>query len=142
MALVGGLIYVPGGLLLDRDVTGVFEVYDLSDAIRSRFMAVDARLLEHYPKRPDYRDDWQTEHWKEAPMAAAFEKYLSFALSGYDVRSQEGLSDHFAAVRAALQRAGTYFAYFKYDHGDNPGNIDLFIVDLEEDLVYIINHNT
>ena len=118
------------------------EIYKLPDSIRKRFEAADADLLEHFPKRPSYRDDWETETWREAPFDRAFNDYLSFALSSYDADNANGLSGHFEDIRSALQSKRTFYSFFKYDHGDHPGNIDMFIIDLERDRVYEINHNT
>jgi len=117
------------------------SIYELPANIRSRFESADERLLTEFPKRPSYRDRWNSQHWREAPFDTKFEKYLDFALSRYD-EDRTGLSSQFQAIREALSRKRTYYAFFTYDHGDHPGNIDLFIVDLEGGRLYSINHNT
>ena len=118
------------------------EVYELPDSIRKRFESADFDFLNRFPKRPSYRDDWETQTWREAPFDSSFDAYLSFALSSYDAGNASGLSGHFADIRSALMSERTFYSFFKYDHGDHPGNIDMFIVDLEQGRVYEINHNT
>jgi len=49
-----------------------------------------------------------------------------------------GLSGYFDDIRSALQSKRTFYSFFKYDHGDHPGNIDMFIIDLERGRVYEI----
>ena len=118
------------------------SVYELPDSIRRRFDGADERLLLEFPKRPQYRSHWRTEHWRAAPFDPAFQKYLDFALSSYDARQATGLAAQFEAIREAVSRKRTYYGFFTYDHGERPGDIDLFIVDLERGQLYMINHNT
>jgi hypothetical protein len=114
-------------------------VYPLPAAIRRRFEKPDQKFLETFPKLPSYRSHWDTEHWRRGPVDPRFKAYLDFALTP---SFEPFAPDQFSAIRAALQRPTTYYSFFKYDHGDSPGNIDLFIVDLENARVYIINFNT
>jgi hypothetical protein len=118
------------------------SVYELPAIIRSRFESTDKRLLSEFPKRPSYRNHWDVQHWREAPFDPKFVKYLDFALSSYDSARAPGLLSHFQAIREALSHKRTYYAFFSYDHGNDPGNIDLFVVDLEGGRLYTINHNT
>ncbi|WP_339135907.1 MAG: hypothetical protein WGN25_19200 [Candidatus Electrothrix sp. GW3-4] len=119
-----------------------FVVYPLPAAICNRFLSADRRLLAEFPKCPDYRKHWTTHPWHEAPADANFSKYLDFALSRYDAESAADLTIYFRAIRKALARKQTYYAFFVYDHEEYPGNIDLFIVDILGNRLYLINHNT
>ena len=116
------------------------SVYDLPDSIRRRFKSVDERLLTEYPKHPRARDHWQFEHWREAPFDGKFQEYLDFALTKFS--SSPELSTHFESIRKGLDRKGTYYAFFYYMIGNSVGDIDFFIVDLDESRLYAINHNT
>jgi hypothetical protein len=118
------------------------SVYELPPPIRARFASADARLLSDFPKRPSYRDHWSFERWRRSPFDDKFQKYLDFALSSYDADRASGLSEQFDYIRKALSGDRAYYAFFYYSHGDYPGNIDLFIVDLEGNRLYSINHNT
>lgn len=118
------------------------SVYELPAKVRARFQSADKRLLSEFPKRPDYRDHWTPRPWREAPFDPSLKKYLDFALGEYDSERASGLSSQFQAIREALSRKGVYYAFFAYDHGNYPGNIDLFIVDLKGGRLYSINHNT
>ena len=119
------------------------RTYRLSDSVRKRFESPDKSLLTQFPKRPSYRDDWDTEHWREAPFEPEHEDYLSFALGYYGGENISVLSQHMNdEIRSALKRKGTFYSFFKKDHGNHPGNIDMFIVDLAGGRIYEINNNT
>lgn len=118
-------------------------VYELPDAIRERFESVDTELLQEYPRHSGSRGSWDIEPWREAPFDPKFEAYLDFALSPYDRDEAPELAKYFTAIRSALASGKTYYAFLKYDHGsDLPGNIDMYIIDLESGRLYEINHNT
>ncbi|MCW1884072.1 hypothetical protein OKA04_04980 [Luteolibacter flavescens] len=119
-----------------------FAVYPLSESIRQRFVSADLRLTGRYPERPADRDRWKTHLWTEAPFDPALDQYLEFALSSLDAGNEPRLEPHFSNLRAALGKKRTWYSYFHHDHGDSPGNIDFFAVDLDEGRVYLINHNT
>jgi hypothetical protein len=118
------------------------SVYELPPSIRARFESRDDRLLNQFPKKASYRDRWATVSWREAPMEDRFIQYLDFALSSLDSREAPELLNHFESIRRAMSQPNTFYAFFYYDHGDYPGNIDLLIVDLKEGRLYLINHNT
>lgn len=118
------------------------SVYELPASVRTRFESADDKLLNQFPKKPGYRDRWATVSWREAPMENRFSQYLDFALSGLDSRSNPELLNHFESIRRAMSQPDTYYAFFHYDHGGYPANIDLLIVDLKEGRLYLINHNT
>lgn len=118
------------------------SVYELPATIRARFESADERLISEFPRHPSYRDHWSFERWRRSPFDEKFNKYLEFALSSYDSDQADGLSEHFRLIRKALTGDGAYYAFFYSSHGDYPGNIDLFIVDLEGNRLYSINHNT
>jgi len=129
----------------DRSFNGdgySFAVYELPTNIRKRFESADDRLLMEYPKHPNYRDHWQFERWREAPFDEKFKEYLDFALSRYDSGHASELTKHFGAIRSALQRKGTFYAFFYNRPSGYLGDVDFFIVDLSEGRLYSINHNT
>lgn len=121
----------------DRSFNGdgySISIHELPAGIRSRFENPDSRLLNEFPKRPHYRDHWSVETWKETPFDGSRKKYLDFAMAGAGA--------HAAVIRDALARKGAFYAFFHYDHGGTPGNIDFFVVDLAEGRLYSINVNT
>ena len=115
------------------------SIYTLPASVRKRFETADPEFLGKFPRRPAYRSAWFAEPWRQSPIDKRFERYLSFALSTYGTSE---LSVPFAAIREALAEPGTFYSFFAYDHGDYPGNVDFFIVDLKRNRLYIINHNT
>ena len=115
-----------------------FMVYRLPAAIKTRFEAADDKLLTKHPSKCSYRSEWRVQNWKAGPLRAEDQKYLDFALLGGD----ESLAVHAGAIRKALAGEGAYYAYLHYDHGGFPGNVDFFVVDLENDYLYVINFNT
>lgn len=129
----------------DRSFNGdgySFSVYDLPATVRTRFESVDDRLLTAFPKRSSYRKDWKVECWREAPFDEKFKGQLEFALSSYDSDKASGLSEHFVAIRKALGRKGTYYAFLYHSPTGYIANVDLFVVDLIDGRLYRINHNT
>lgn len=119
-----------------------FTAYELPESIRQRFESADQKLLTEFPKLPSYRKGWSLQYWKEAPLSPAFSQYLDFALSHYDENYDPGLSPYFKAIREALSHKSTYYSFLSNGHGERPNDIDLFIVDLENGRLYMINHNT
>ena len=109
-------------------------IFELPVSIRQRFENSDSRLISDFPKRPYYRDDWSTVSWREAPLSKEHKMYFDFAL--------HASSSHAEELRESLSRAGTFYSFFHYDHGDHPSNVDFFIVDLEAGRIYEINVNT
>ena len=109
-------------------------VYELNDEVKQRFLTPSTEFLAKYPLKPSYRSKWQTKKWRRAPYEESEEKYISFGLLAANSQKQ--------ALKEALKRSSTYYAYFHYDHGDNPGNIDLYVIDLLENKIYSINLNT
>ncbi len=118
------------------------SVHELPAAIRTRFEAADERLLTDFPKHPGYRNHWSFERWRRTPFDEKFSKYVDFALRSFDTDRARGLSEQFESIRKALSSDGAYYAFFYYSHGDHIGDIDLFIVDLAGNRLYLINHNT
>lgn len=119
------------------------SIYELPPAVRARFETADAKLLLQFPKRPSVRSHWQEEHWRSSPFDEKFSRYLDFALTSYDVGREPGLAEQFAKIREILSRNGdAYYAFFYFSHGDRPGDIDFFLIDLRGNRVYLINHNT
>ncbi|MBK1790055.1 hypothetical protein [Persicirhabdus sediminis] len=109
-------------------------IFELPAPIRQRFGSPDTRLKSDFPKRPHYRDGWSEVSWTEAPLREEHKKYFAFALYASSTHTQDLLE--------ALSRAGTFYSFFHYDHGDHPGNVDFFVVDLEAGRIYEINVNT
>ena len=129
----------------DRSFNGdgySFSVYELPAKVRKRFESADHRLLTEYPKHPSYRNHWQFEHWREAPSDEKLKEYLDFALSNHDAGNAPELTKYFETIRSALQREGTFYAFFYNRPSGYVGDIDFFIVDLGEGRFYFINHNT
>jgi hypothetical protein len=118
------------------------SVYEMPATIRKRFEAADERLLTDFPKHPSYRDHWSFERWRQSPFDEKFTEYLDFALSSYDAGNAPKLTDHFDAIRAALKRQGTFYAFFYNRPSGHVGDVDFFVVDLVGGRLYSINHNT
>jgi hypothetical protein len=114
-------------------------VHELPPEIRSRFEASDERLLSQFPMRPDYRHKWETQHWQAGPITSDFKNHIDFALMGS--KGDPGLPGAFHAVREALAREQTFYAFFFKTPGGLLQNIDLFVVDLKGGRLYVINQN-
>ncbi|MBK1881114.1 hypothetical protein JIN85_01740 [Luteolibacter pohnpeiensis] len=89
-----------------------FAVYELPATIRTRFENADLRLLSEFPKRPNYRNRWEFEHWRQTPSAPEFKEYLKFARAPHEIDNVEQLKEHFEAMETALKQKGSYYAFF------------------------------
>jgi hypothetical protein len=119
-----------------------FSAHELPASIRTRFESPDDKLLSEFPKRPSERSHWSEEHWRSGPFDERFNAYLNFALTSYDAQREPALTEQFVKIRELISRKGAYYAFFYNSHGDRPGNIDFFLVDLTGNRLYVINHNT
>ena len=117
-------------------------VYDLPATVRARFESADQRLLTKYPKSSNIGDRWQTEHWRKTPFQGEFKDGLELVLSSYDAKQAPELDSHLKAMRQALDNGSSYYAFFYYRAIDRISDIDFFLVDLANDRLYIVNHNT
>ena len=118
------------------------SVFEMPARIRNRFESADDRLLSEFPKHPEYRDHWSFERWRGSPFDEKFTQYLDFALSSYDSENEPDLEAHFAAIRRALNGGKAYYSFSFHGTGWLPSDIDFFVVDLERNRLYLINHNT
>lgn len=117
-------------------------VYDLPATIRARFESADQRLITKYPKSSNIGDRWQTEHWQKTPFQGDFQDGLQLVLSSYDAKEAPELASHLEAIQRALDSEGSYCAFFYYRAIDRISDIDFFLVDLVNNRLYIVNHNT
>jgi hypothetical protein len=118
------------------------EVYPLPRSLRTFFVQRDRNHLSNFPKLPDYRDGWTSQSWREGPLEKGFRRHLEFAVSSVDSAKVSGLEAQFTAIRTCLSRPNAFYACFVNDRGDHIGDIDFFVVDLEQERIYLINHNT
>ena len=117
-------------------------VYDLPATIRARFDSADQQLLTQYPKSSDIGDRWQTEHWQKTPFQGDFQDGLQLVLSNYDAKEAPELASHLEAIQRTLDSEGSYYAFFYYRAIDRISDVDFFLVDLANNRLYIVNHNT
>lgn len=117
-------------------------VYDLPATVRARFESADQRLLTKYPKSSHIVGRWRTEHWRKTPFEGDFEDGLQLVLSSYDAKEAPEISSHLEAIRQTLDAEGSYYALFYYRAIDRISDIEFFLVDLVNNRLYIVNHNT
>lgn len=118
------------------------SVYKLPPEIRARFEKADDRLLKEFPKLPPVREGWTTQNWRQGPPDSQFQPHIEFALDSTNGERAPELKLQEEAIRKALASSRTYYSSFYLDQENRPKNIDLFIVDLEGDQLYVINRNT
>jgi len=104
-----------------------------------------AGKLSEYPKKPDYREEWQATHWRRTPARATERVYIDFAAASYDPDNLQ-LEHYLREFSTELATRGSYYAYFYLLHKSskdiNIGNIDFFLYCPRKSLLFIINHNT
>lgn len=52
------------------------------------------------------------------------------------------VGSHLEAIQRALASEGAYYAFFYYRAVDHISDIDFFLVDLVNNRLYLVNHNT
>lgn len=107
------------------------------------FSAPPPDFFAHYPKETASWINNQIVHWRSGPPKDDEKKFLDFAFieGGYNEMAQ--LNKTFEAARRALTKPTTRYAYiYRYPGQKNPNDIDLFVIDPEEGLFYLINLNT
>ena len=70
------------------------------------------------------------------------ESPLSVIRQALGQENNQALMSAFADIRAALAGGSAYYSFLHNDHGDYPGDIDFFLVDLAKGKIYMINQNT
>ncbi len=130
----------------ERSFTGdgfSISVFELPDSIRERFENSDDELRTEYPKRPWYRSDWEEiGHWRNGPIAPSSRDYVDFALDGEEELTKK--------LRKSIGGERCFYAYIanvttwedEFGNYRRPSDIDFFVVDLDEGLVWFINSNT
>ncbi len=129
----------------DRSFNGdgySLSVYPLPSEIRNRFENPDSALKNEFPKKPNYRKDWDSQTWREAPYLIYQKRYFDFALQSHYSESNKEFEKYIEKARKAIESKNTFYSFFVQVHSYGVADIDLFIVDLEENLVYSINFNT
>ena len=96
-----------------------------------------------YPCRGD-REGWEAYGWRPAPVEAQLMPAVDFALGvGYATGAEAAVEDSLQAeVLEALSRKTTWYAVFQKQASWGVVNVDLYVVDLEGQRFYLINHNT
>ena len=114
------------------------RVYSLPQAVRDRFENFDRAAMANFPKRPDERSRWNVAAWHQTPALTVDIPYVEFALA---MENGQNAPQH-AAIRQVLGRKGSFIAYFYKQPGEHLANVDLFVVDLVEGRVFLVNLNT
>lgn len=94
--------------------------------------------MEEYPKKPGYRDKWGVSRWHRTPAPIEDIRYVNFALHWCD---SDEVTRFQQATRTCISKDGSYIAYFYKDIGERTECVDLFVVDLAGDRLYLINLN-
>ncbi len=115
-------------------------VYQLSDEVIAEFENPSTDFFNH-PTQPEYRREWEIQAWQRKPIAEDVTPIIDFALAA----APEELE---MKARASLDHPETYHAYLFFQ-STFPGhseprvlNVDFFILDIQEKLFYVVNHNT
>lgn len=117
-----------------------FSVIPLPATVK-KFINSNPNEFAQFPKRSFIRKNWSESHWKYTPVPNEVKKYSDFAFMNVGDQS-EMFEKYKQGATLALSKPGNYFSYLYFDHADNPGNIDFFEVDMENDLIYYLNINT
>jgi hypothetical protein len=119
----------------NRDFQGdgaTFDVYELPESIRERFESPDKEWMSDYPLQ---LEDYAMIPWQESPIEPRTQKYIEFAMGLHDPNSaKEG---YLSKAHQAIRRENAFYSIcFKTD-GENLRFVCVYIVDLEDSLIYI-----
>ena len=117
-------------------------VLELPPEMRRYFSAPPPAFFAQYPqKTAAYGKDYQIAHWRSGAPGDDEKKILDFAFVQGGYKEMAQLEKTFAAARHALTKPTTYYAYL-YRYPGHVGDVDLYVIDPEEGLFYLINLNT
>jgi len=111
--------------------------------MRYYFSAPPPDFFTQYPKESAFGKDYRVVHWRTGAPRDNEKKSLDFAFIQGDSKEMAQLEKTFAAARRALVKPTTHYAYtYRYPGHEHPNDIDLYVIDPEEGLFYLINLNT
>lgn len=128
----------------DRSLNGdgfSLEVNKLPEDLKKHFFQLSQADLKKIPEKAEYLDKWGTCSWAKTPFDEKNKKYLDFVLSDYGDRSKP-FQENIQRVKDALAAPGNFHSFFYLDHGERPGNVDLFVIDVKNDFIFFLNLNT
>jgi hypothetical protein len=117
-----------------------FAVYPLPAEIHSRFKHADKELLSRFPLRPYYRHDWEAKPWQIAAADPELDSKIRWSTSSLP-RNQETQQMLEKLDRSARSSSAYVSCFYKRSDGFLL-DLDLFVVDLEQGLLFIINQQT
>ena len=116
------------------------SVYDLTPEMARYFSAPPPEFFASYPKKLDPRYELQT--WNRGPVRDDEKWFINFALREKAPKEQARLDKAYEAIRRSLAKSTTHYAYSYLMNGELVSDIDFFLIDPEEQRLYIIKYHT
>ncbi len=118
-----------------------FTVYRLPGTVRSRFEGPDADLLDAHPVPADYQITWAMMHWRPGSKEA---RQIAIDMVGGSVEEDPALREYESSLVATITSPRTYYATCENwgPEGDFVRDAALWVVDLDEGLIYFVQFNS
>ena len=109
--------------------------YKFNKEMANYFLDPDDDFFEKYPQKPEYRKNWESIKWEKTPIRKDEVELLDIATPTYYGWSQSKL-DKMDLVEEMAKQNGNYYAY-----NTNGSDIDFYMINPENRLIIMINHN-
>jgi len=109
--------------------------YKYGKEIAQYFLNPDKSFFNNYPVKPDHRKNWESIKWKSTPVQMDEKNILKIATPSYAGWNQSKL-DKMKFIENLANQTGNYYAY-----NSNGSDVDFYIINPENRLFVMINHN-
>lgn len=112
-----------------------FEIYEVSEGGIQAFINLKVKEISQY------KDDssWKKVDWELAPADKLNEEVLIMCLNYANGNSK--LKMFLTDAKKALQKEETYYSFYYKPNLENPQDVQLFIIDVRQKKLYVIESN-
>lgn len=95
-------------------------------------------LKKGYPKKDKYKQNWQVSEWKETPILdnKDFDIVLKYSIDNKNTKLK------IDEIKSILEKRGNYYCYYYKKSSDYIEAIDLYIINSEAKILYVLNIET
>lgn len=112
----------------------VLEVYELSEKTVATFINQSSKNL---PDKKEENKNWQKYNWNKTPVDSSFSEIFMMCLN-YSSDSQE-LKAQLNEIKQLIEKEGLYYSFYYRPDKENPQNVQLFILDIQNRKLYTID---
>jgi len=112
----------------------ILDIYFLSEKTTDNFLLKTNKQLS--PKKE--RSDWQQFGWEQTPMDSSIMNYLTEYCLTYCMDEPE-INAYIDEIKKTLNRCNIYFSFYYRPNKENPCNIQFFVFDTENKILYAMD---